>query len=323
LGLKFEKQMFKGKLGNNPAMQSRLEQIPNSFSLVTIGICTLNCQNTIADTLKSILNLIYPVDKIQVVIVDGNSKDDTLKITTKILNCSELNWKIVTDDGHGLGYARQLIVKHSVGTYVAFIDSDQQVHPFWLQIAIEHLRAYSKVAGVRGVQGLTYNLPVSGALENYVKYFDEHENQLVARVDSFALGGSLFKKEAIEEAGGFRSMFRFDSEDTDLAARLDGLGYKIHNLQSAVFYHNSRPTWKALFRKYEASGRCFRTVKKIYEHDNRGDMMLSSPLNISLGILMSARRIFKVYRTTNDKRCVFLPLYSAFKMSAWISGYIF
>jgi hypothetical protein len=31
-------------------------------------------------------------------------------------------------------------------------------------------------------------------------------------------------------------MFRFGSEDTDLAARLNRLGYKIHNLQSAVFF---------------------------------------------------------------------------------------
>jgi cellulose synthase/poly-beta-1,6-N-acetylglucosamine synthase-like glycosyltransferase len=299
-----------------------LKQISTDVPAVTIGICTLNCHDTIAETLNSILTLIYPTDKMQVVLVDGKSKDDTLKIAAEILGHSKLNWQIATDDGHGLGYARQLIVELSKGVYVAFVDSDQQLHPDFLHNALEHLKTGSKVVAVRGVQGLTYNLPMSGALENYAMYIAEHEAQLEASVINFALGGSMFKKDAIIEAGGFREMFRFAAEDTDLAARLNRLGYKIHNLHSAVFYHYSRPTWKALFRQYRTWG-CYRkTIEKTYGEETRSNGILNLALAISC-TLGSARTTFEAYRATKDKRCVLLPLNSAFKRSAWTIGYLF
>jgi cellulose synthase/poly-beta-1,6-N-acetylglucosamine synthase-like glycosyltransferase len=255
------------------------------------------------------------------VLVDGKSKDNTLKIAVRILNNSKFNWEIVSDDGRGLGYARQLIVEHSKGIYLGFVDSDQQLHPTWLNMAIEHLKSDPKVAAVRGVQGLTYNLPLSGALENYVKYIDEHEAPLECKVDYFGLGGSVLKKAAVVDAGGFRAMFRFVSEDTDLAARLKRLGYKIHNLQSAIFYHYSRPTWQALFKQYRGYGYYFRTIEKIYKEEARNYRLLIALWNILYCPLISVRTIFKAYKFTKDKRCVLMPFYYAFRLSAWTIGY--
>ena len=301
-----------------------MKQIPAEVPLVTVGICTLNSQSTIADTLKSVLNLIYPANKLQVVIVDGKSKDDTLKIAKEILTQSKVRWQIATDGGRGLGYARQLIVELSEGTYLTFVDSDQSLHPAFLHSAIEHLKTYSEVAAVRGIQGLTLNLPLSGALENYAMSINEHATQLEIGVMTFALGGSVLKKDAIVDAGGFREMFRFASEDTDLAERLSRLGYKIHSLQSAIFYHNSRHSWRALFRQYRTWGRCRTTFEKAYNKKNlRMQTLMLNFSDISFGTVIASRDIVKAYKDTKDIRCVLLPLNFLFKRFSWTIGYLF
>jgi GT2 family glycosyltransferase len=184
------------------------------------------------------------------------------------------------------------------------------------------LKTDPKIAAVRGAQGLTYNLPISGALENYFKYIYDQETQLEAKVDSFAIGSSVFKKSAIMESGGFRAMFRFASEDTDLAAKLSRLGYKIHNLKSAVFYHTSRSTWKDIFMQYRSWGCYFKTIEKLYKQEFGNYNLVNLALNNSLYILVSMKTIFKAYRATKDIRCILLPIHSAFKRAAWTIGYI-
>ena len=153
---------------------------------------------------------------------------------------------------------------------------------------------------------------------------NERGAQLVVASNTFALGGSVFEKDAILDAGGFREIFRFASEDTDLAERLTMLGYKLHLLQSAVFYHYSRPTWKALFRQYKAWGKNWATIEKTYVKETlRERTLILNFFDISFGILVSSRDILKAYKATNDKRCILLPLNFVFKRSAWTIGYLF
>lgn len=64
-------------------------KLPN----VTFVTCTFNSQKTIGECLDSVASQKYPQDKIKVLIVDGGSTDNTLKIVKKYPFC-----KVITED---------------------------------------------------------------------------------------------------------------------------------------------------------------------------------------------------------------------------------
>jgi len=84
---------------------------------ISAVICVKNGESSIERTLKSLIK--NDVDEI--IIVDGKSQDDTIKIAKRYTD------KIFSDEGKGLGYARQLGAIKSNGEIVAYIDSDTEL----------------------------------------------------------------------------------------------------------------------------------------------------------------------------------------------------
>ena len=47
---------------------------------VTVGMCVKNCAATIKEAIESVLNQDFPHELMELIIVDGNSEDETLSI---------------------------------------------------------------------------------------------------------------------------------------------------------------------------------------------------------------------------------------------------
>ena len=89
------------------------------YPQVSIIIATFNSQKTLPKALESIKIQNYPQDKIEILIIDGGSKDETLKIANKC-GCRILkNLKV------DQVYAKHLGWLNSGGKYVLFLDSDE------------------------------------------------------------------------------------------------------------------------------------------------------------------------------------------------------
>lgn len=85
---------------------------------ISIIIPTLNAERTLAVCLDSILNQDYPHDKIEIIIVDGGSKDNTLKIAESRVDKIIRNPFVIEEAGKPLAID---IAKNEI---IAFIDSD-------------------------------------------------------------------------------------------------------------------------------------------------------------------------------------------------------
>jgi glycosyltransferase involved in cell wall biosynthesis len=86
---------------------------------VSIIIPTYNAQGTLALCLKSIQEQNYPKDKLETIIIDASSRDDTLKIAKKFKVTKILSNPLITAEaGKSLG------VKASANEIIALIDSD-------------------------------------------------------------------------------------------------------------------------------------------------------------------------------------------------------
>ena len=55
----------------------------NAYPKVSIIVAAYNSEQTIEECLKSILALDYPEGSIEVIVMDGGSKDDTVQIAEK------------------------------------------------------------------------------------------------------------------------------------------------------------------------------------------------------------------------------------------------
>ena len=86
------------------------------ISIITV---TYNSENTIRDTLNSVLSQTY--NNIEHVIVDGGSNDKTLEILNKY---SKINKKVFIKKGYGIYKSINFAIKKSTGKYIIILNSD-------------------------------------------------------------------------------------------------------------------------------------------------------------------------------------------------------
>ena len=249
---------------------------------VSIIIATLNNERTIDECLKAIFELNYPKDFLEVIVVDGCSKDATVKIAEKYPA------KVVSTSLNAPA-AYNYAIKIASNDVLGFIDADAKVEKEWLNKLIVYLDD-SQVAGVSG--GIeTWN--TENALARSIGYdMKNRYARLKKYATRIATMNLLLKKSVIEESGGFDE--RLPSQyDTDLGFRITSRGYKIVFDPSAKCYHFNRSTVRAYFKQQLQYGK--NTLKLYFKHSilAKGDEITDFYMNIQ-PVLMLAAIIFFV-----------------------------
>ena len=109
---------------------------------ISIIIPTLNAQKGLPACLKSIKSQNYPQNKIEIIIADGESVDNTVKISKRD-NCKVFNNPLKTAEA-----GKAIALKHATGDYIALIDSDNILPTRnWLKKMIAPLDENSKIIG--------------------------------------------------------------------------------------------------------------------------------------------------------------------------------
>lgn len=110
--------------------------------LISIAIPTFNEERYIASCLDSIYNQDYPKDKLQVIIIDNYSTDETLKIAKKY------PIEILMDKTKDAQYLKMLGLKKSRGDYFIFLDADSRLaHKKWFKKMLEPHFLNKKLVG--------------------------------------------------------------------------------------------------------------------------------------------------------------------------------
>lgn len=92
------------------------------LSTISIIIPTLNSGKTLRACLDSVLNQDYPKDRIEVIIADGGSTDDTLEIVKSRL--SDINYMLLANPLRTGESGKAVGVKQAKSEVIALIDSD-------------------------------------------------------------------------------------------------------------------------------------------------------------------------------------------------------
>lgn len=110
---------------------------------------TLNAGAILENCLASIRRQNYPQEKIEIILADAHSKDETRAIAKKY------GALVLGDDGRDMEEGKRLALRHATGEYIAFVDADNEItHADYFELAVQALADNSQALGVE-----SYYLP--------------------------------------------------------------------------------------------------------------------------------------------------------------------
>ena len=173
----------------------------------------------------------------EVIIVDGHSTDGTVERAQKFPA------KVLYEDYHTRGGARQVGIVNAAGEYVAFTDASCVPHKDWLRSLIEEFDTDTIGAGGATVYqdegfwpksvNLAFSTFIGSANSVQGRYFKEKRS-----VKSISGGNSMYRRADIMSIGGFNT--GFVSEDADLNGRLIKRGKLVYTPEAIILRHQDR-----------------------------------------------------------------------------------
>ncbi len=203
---------------------------------VSFVIPTLNSAATLEPCLRSITEQNYR--KLDIVIVDGGSRDSTLDMASKY------GARVLSRTGT-LGLARQVGCEASRGDVLGIFDSDVVLpNVNWLTGAVAHFQSNSRVAVVWPINAAPPNS--SRVTKSYFQLWRAFMED--RRAGTVLPGGnSLVLKRVFDEVGGFDVRLQF-GEDFDLTRKIIAAGFEVA-IHTDPIYHNTMRTLREFTTK--------------------------------------------------------------------------
>lgn len=230
------------------------EEIPLQ-PLVTILIPAHNEEVVLEATIRSMIKLNYPKDKLEVIIIDDNSSDATGSIADAFARDYSF-LKVIHNKpphaGKGKSGALNTGFKKSSGEIIVVYDADNTPEPDAVQNLVLALQKDREAGAVVG------KFRVVNAKKNLLTRFINIETitfQWLAQAGRWfwfkmtTIPGTNFaiRRSILEELGGWDE--KALSEDTELSIRVYNLGYYIRFFPAAVTWEQEPETWKVWWKQ--------------------------------------------------------------------------
>ncbi|KKG86214.1 hypothetical protein DU57_02595 [Methanosarcina mazei] len=246
------------KVDKKSLTSSEIESKPS----ISFCIPTKNEGEDLPSCLESIVNQNY--DNIEIIIVDGYSSDNTVKIAKKY-GCK------IYYDNVSLANSRQISIEKSSRDIVAIWDADIIIpHKNWLKYAIKCFLLDEKISTVWP----TYIAPHTGSWAQ--KCHIAHSMLIFKdRVEKnrgvFGGGNCLFRRNHVLSVGGFDTSYNF-GEDMILAKRLKEAGYKVVQYDDPVI-HDTMKSLRALYNRSLWGSKAFESKGITFYQQTKFDIL--------------------------------------------------
>jgi GT2 family glycosyltransferase/glycosyltransferase involved in cell wall biosynthesis len=217
-----------------------------SPKLPTVSVILVNYRGAddSIECIRGIEQLDWPVDQLEVIVVDNASGDDSLDRIRAAAPSAKL-LPLETNIGFAGGCNRG--VEAASGDYVAFINNDARPDPQWLSAAIPVLQTHGSIGCVASKvldwEGKTVDYGGSG-LAFYGHGFKLRTGDLDADQPDqetdvlFPSGAAMtMERDTFLDVGGFDDRYFMFFEDVDLGVRLWVLGYQVRYVPDSIVYH--------------------------------------------------------------------------------------
>ena len=219
----------------------------------TVVIPTRDRPVMLADCLESIARSDYPLDLLDVVVVDDGAVGDARPAGVDAV-CDRLDVSLLESNGRGPSAARNLGASEARGSVLLFTDDDCRVDAQWLRTLTLSIRdTPTSAAGGRIVNQLGDNR-WSTASQRVIDIVYVYYNADPARATFVASNNLAVHADAFRKFGGFDEEFRW-AEDRDFCRRWLAAGCELIYVPAAIVEHAHRLTGQAFVRQQFAYGR--------------------------------------------------------------------
>ncbi len=222
-----------------------------SFSVV---VATHNRPASLERCLRSLAQLDYPREALEVIVVDDGSDTPLDSIVDSVSD--GLDVELVTQPPSGPATARNTGVAKSSGTFVAFTDDDCTPAPDWLAKLTARLseRPDLLVGGLT-INALTRNTYAT-ASQTLIGYLYSYYNAAFDQASFLTSNNMAFARRRFDEVGGFdTSIPRPAAEDRELCDRWLYNGLPMLYASEAIVYHYHDLTPRRFWRQQFGYGR--------------------------------------------------------------------
>ena len=225
---------------------------------VAVVIPTLNEEKFIARCLDSVISQSYPFADMDVMVVDGGSKDRTKEIVTAY-NKKHPNIRLLTNPRRIQSISFNIGVQNSSAPYIVRLDAHALYKPYYIEGCMKGLEGDPKRGNVGGqwdIQPQNDSLwATTNAILNYSKFGIGGASYRVGaqagNVDTVPFGS--FPRTMIEKIGGMRDDLP-RGEDNEFNSRIKKAGYDIYFDPAIECVYYARPTLKASCKQMYANG---------------------------------------------------------------------
>lgn len=218
---------------------------------VSIFIPTWNDGVDLADCLDSLTRLDYPLDKVEIVIWDNNSQDDTSDIVkSKFKKMEPQDWltlRLICNPRNEGSYIPYNLAENALSPATEFIlglDADIEVAPDVLTRLVA--AAQDGNAGVVGARSVYFDHPDqtshgAGFVNRWTSKYSEQDAATPITCD-YVIGCCwLLNRKAFHEVGGFDPDFFINHWEVEYCLRVQARGYQIRYEPRAVVRHRIPP----------------------------------------------------------------------------------
>lgn len=240
--------------------------------------------------------------------------------TDKTVEVSEDYFKVIRlEKNMGPAKARNIGIKQTSGDIVAFVDSDCEATPEWIEEIYNHFQKYPQEQVIMGkvrIPDSTYmgdsisalGFPGGGSI-GFDKIWHVDENNLTDHITSCNFAA---KKQVFEENGYFDESFPLPGcEDPELSYRLTQHDVPIRYTDDVVVFHEARTSFSSFVRWQIVRG--------------RGNYYFKQKIGSVKGFLKlriwSSLNIIKAFYKDSKFPLIFFLLFTSFVLQQY--GFIF
>lgn len=206
----------------------------NSPPFASIIVPAFNAESHIQDCLFSLMQMDYPPERREILVVDNGSTDNTAQLIKKF------PVQYLYESNRGVSAARNKAIQSSSGEILAFTDSDCLVSKSWLSRIVSSFHD----AAVGGVAGeIVAHIPITPA-ERYaarVRHLSPQKYLLRPHLPFAVFANLAFRKEIFERIGLLDENFKCAGESTDFCTRFfRQTGKQLKFIPEALVFHRHR-----------------------------------------------------------------------------------
>ncbi len=221
------------------------------FIDVSVVVPILNEEKYIKNCLDSILLQNFPNDRLEIILVDGNSWDGTVEIIEPYIKKYEFI-KLFQNPKKTVQHALNIGIQNAAGKYIVRMDAHAFYEPDYISKCVEYLEktGADNVGGPTRVKGKTkiqkiiassYSSPFAlGGSKHYSETFEGY-------ADTVSWGA--FKRQTLIDVGLYDPQLP-RSEDDDLNFRIIKNGGKIFITPQIKSIYYPKDSFVALFKQY-------------------------------------------------------------------------